>query len=75
MDLCDLGDKNIHDELSKVHAKGKAKVEPKDKGIAFPTCISVNQFAGNCSPPIGDDAVLADGDLVKMYVPSLFPSS
>merc|ERR1712046_264585 len=45
LDLCELGDRSIVDECSKVHNKGKAKVEPKDKGVAFPTCISVNEVA------------------------------
>merc|ERR1711907_344729 len=66
LDLCELGDKTIVEECSKVHNKGKAKVEAKDKGVAFPTCVSVNEVAGHNSPPTGDETLLADGDLVKI---------
>lgn len=68
LDLCELGDKLINEECSKVHNKGKAKVEEKDKGVAFPTCISVNEIAGHASAQPGDEQVLAEGDLVKMCV-------
>jgi methionine aminopeptidase len=67
LELCCLGDDLITEECSKVHNKGKAKVEAKDKGVAFPTCISVNEIAGHNSAQPGDDAVLAEGDLVKMH--------
>jgi methionyl aminopeptidase len=66
LDLCELGDRTIVEECAKVHNKGKAKVEAKDKGVAFPTCISVNEIAGHNSPPLGDETTLADGDLVKI---------
>merc|ERR1711998_563698 len=66
LDLCELGDATITDECSKVHNKGKAKVETKDKGVAFPTCISVNEVVGHNSVSGTDEAVLADGDLVKI---------
>merc|ERR1712010_114613 len=66
LDLCELGDRTIVEECSKVHNKGKAKVEAKDKGVAFPTCISVNEIAGHNSPPLGDETTLADGYLVKI---------
>merc|ERR1711907_91580 len=66
LELCCLGDDLITEECSKVHNKGKAKVGAKDKGVAFPTCISVNEIAGHNSAQPGDDAVLAEGDLVKI---------
>jgi len=66
VDLCNLGDGAIVDECSKVHNKGKAKVETKDKGVAFPTCISVNEIVGHASAAQGDETVLAEGDLVKI---------
>jgi methionine aminopeptidase len=38
-----------------------------DKGIAFPTCISVNNCVGHFSPLKSDiDVLLHDGDVVKM---------
>merc|ERR1712227_788068 len=66
LDLCELGDKTIVEECSKVHNKGKAKVEAKDKGVAFPTCISVNEVCGHNSVTAADETVLAEGDLVKI---------
>jgi methionine aminopeptidase len=37
------------------------------KGISFPTCISVNNVIGHCSPLASEpDQLLADGDVVKM---------
>lgn len=37
------------------------------KGVAFPTCVSVNNVCGNYSPLESEDAVvLADGDVVKV---------
>jgi|ERR1711865_138829 len=66
VELCELGDATVTDECSKVHNKGKAKVEPKDKGVAFPTCISVNEIVGHNSVSSSEDTVLAEGDLVKI---------
>merc|ERR1712086_136400 len=66
VDLCELGDNTITEECGKVHSKGKGKVEPKDKGVAFPTCISVNECAGNNSVSAADETVIAAGDLVKI---------
>merc|ERR1711998_350921 len=66
LDLCELGDATITDECGKVHNKGKAKVEPKDKGVAFPTCISVNEVTGHNSVSSTDETVLAEGNLVKI---------
>ena len=41
--------------------------EQVEKGIAFPTCISVNNWVCNFSPVSRDAAiVLDDGDVVKM---------
>merc|ERR1712216_231373 len=66
LDLCELADGNIVEECSKVHNKGKAKVETKDKGSAFPTCISVNNIAGHYSAAQGDETTINEGDLVKI---------
>lgn len=66
VDLCELGDATMTDECGKVHNKGKAKVEPKDKGVAFPTCVSVNEICGHNSVAGADESVLAEGDLVKI---------
>lgn len=61
--LCQMGDKLIEEETSKVYKKEK---ELK-KGIAFPTCISVNNCVCHFSPLLSEaDVTLNDGDLVKI---------
>jgi len=44
-----------------------------EKGIAFPTCLSVNEICGHYSPLVSDatekekeTATLKEGDVVKM---------
>lgn len=68
-DLCDLGDKLIVEQCASIRKK---KLKENEKGIAFPTCISVNNCAGNFSP-LSDDPIvkLKGGDVVKMYAPLL----
>lgn len=61
--LCQLGDNLIEEETGKVYKKEK---ELK-KGIAFPTCISVNNCVCHFSPLMSEpDITLQDGDLVKI---------
>jgi len=59
VDLCDLGDKLILEGVKKISRK-------VDKGIAFPTSISVNHIAGHFSPEAGTTAILKDKDVVKI---------
>lgn len=55
----------LFDETVKVFKKEK---ELK-KGVAFPTCLSVNNCICHFSPLVSDaDVELKDGDVVKMYV-------
>lgn len=62
-ELCTMGDKLLIDETVKVFKKEK---ELK-KGIAFPTCLSVNNCICHFSPLASDtDVELKDGDVVKM---------
>jgi len=61
VDLCQAGDAFITAECKK--AFPKANIE---RGIAFPTCVSVNNVAGHFSPLKGDAAVLAKNDVVKI---------
>ncbi|XP_003383390.1 PREDICTED: proliferation-associated protein 2G4-like isoform X1 [Amphimedon queenslandica] len=63
LDLCQLGDQMILEEAGKVFKKEK---EMK-KGIAFPTCISVNNCVCHFSPLKSDPLVtLVNGNLVKV---------
>jgi len=63
LDICVAGDKFIEDAMSKIY-KGK-KV---DKGLGFPTCISVNNIVGHFSPMQTDETVLAAGDMAKLDI-------
>lgn len=56
-DMCDAGDKMILEEVDRVYTKLKYK------GIAFPTNVSVNHIAANCTE---STYKLCDGDLVKI---------
>ena len=60
-ELCEKGDKMIEEGLSKVFAN--ANIE---KGIAVPTCVSVNNICGYYSPLPEESTVLNHGDLVKI---------
>lgn len=42
----------------------KKKIE---RGVAFPTCISVNNTICHFSPLASDETVLEEGDMIKMY--------
>jgi curved DNA binding protein len=62
-DLCTKGDEKILQETSKTYKKNKDLL----KGIAFPTCISVNNTICHFSPLKSDpDVIMADGDMVKI---------
>lgn len=41
----------------------KKKIE---KGVAFPTCISINNTVCHMSPLGSDEALMEEGDVVKM---------
>lgn len=66
VDLCQAGDQLVLDRTGNIFnkAKGKTKVS---KGLAFPTCISVNHTVGHFSPLVNNDAALKAGDVVKVY--------
>jgi len=61
LDLCNLGDRIINEEVAKKY--NKAKIE---KGIAFPTSISVNNVVGHYSPLSTDKTTIKEGDVVKI---------
>jgi len=62
--ICSQGDAMIDAEVAKVYNSKKSKVQ--EKGIAFPTCISVNEICGHYSPLKDESRKLAEGDLVKI---------
>jgi curved DNA binding protein len=59
IDLCKKGDQFINDEVKKVANNIRYK------GVAFPTCVSINEMAGFNSPKDTDQRV-GEGDLVKI---------
>merc|ERR1711887_141695 len=62
-ELCILGDTKLAEETSKAFKKDKKVM----KGIAFPTCLSVNNVICHYSPLTSEpDTILADGDIVKI---------
>lgn len=68
IEICDQGDRFINEELKKCFSKKKF-----EKGIAFPTCLSINEICGHYSP-ISSEAsekdlaasILKEGDVVKI---------
>ena len=61
VELCQAGDNFIVAECKKPFPKQKM-----ERGIAFPTCVSVNNIAGHFSPLKDDKAVLRKGDVIKI---------
>merc|ERR1719147_216824 len=61
--MCIQGDQRLVEETSKAFKKDKKLV----KGIAFPTCISVNNCICHYSPLTTEaDTIFADGDMGRV---------
>jgi methionyl aminopeptidase len=65
-DICGLGDKTIEEEAAKFYNKKDKDGNKIDKGIAFPTCVSVNNQVCHNSPEDDDTTVLEEGQAVKL---------
>ena len=63
VDICQMGDDYILDRTGKIF-KGKKT----EKGVGFPTCISINNAVGHFSPLATDTRTFAKGDVAKMYL-------
>ncbi|XP_008789134.2 ERBB-3 BINDING PROTEIN 1-like [Phoenix dactylifera] len=63
VDICEKGDAFIKEQTGNVYKNVKKKIE---KGIAFPTCISVNNTVCHFSPLGSDETVLEANDVVKI---------
>lgn len=63
VDICEKGDTFIREQTGNTYKNVKRKIE---KGIAFPTCISVNNTVCHFSPLASDETVLEEGDLIKI---------
>ena len=66
IDICRVGDEMIEEKCKKIFTK-KAKGQAIEKGVAFPTCVSVNECVCHNSP-LNSEAQepLKEGDLVKI---------
>ncbi|KAA8517759.1 hypothetical protein F0562_015236 [Nyssa sinensis] len=63
VDICEKGDSFIRDQAGNMYKNVKKKIE---RGVAFPTCISVNNTICHFSPLASDESVLEEGDLLKI---------
>ena len=54
----------MEEELRKVFNNKKSK--KLERGIAFPTCISVNNILGHYSPLADESTALQEGDIAKV---------
>ncbi|XP_031396369.1 ERBB-3 BINDING PROTEIN 1-like [Punica granatum] len=63
VDLCEKGDSFIREQTGNTYKNVKRKIE---RGVAFPTCISVNNTVCHYSPLASDESVLKEGDIVKI---------
>jgi len=69
LDMCAAGDQMVEQRCGAIFTKKGKKNKPMDKGVAFPTCVSVNECVCHCSPlRSSEPMVLAAGDVVKMDV-------
>jgi len=63
--LCEESDTMLEEEVGKLYNK-KVKDKKIEKGIAFPTCISVNEIVGHYSPFKNESRLLKAGDVAKL---------
>ncbi|XP_057953660.1 ERBB-3 BINDING PROTEIN 1-like isoform X2 [Malania oleifera] len=63
VDLCEKGDAFIREQTGNMYKNAKKKIE---RGIAFPTCISVNNTVCHFSPHSSDETVLEESDMLKI---------
>jgi curved DNA binding protein len=62
--ICQAVDAEIDVKLQKVYNSKKTK--KLERGIAFPTCISINNVVGHYSPLADESVTIKDGDMVKI---------
>ncbi|KAK9290004.1 hypothetical protein L1049_008167 [Liquidambar formosana] len=63
VDICEKGDSYIREQSGNMYKNVKKKIE---RGIAFPTCVSVNNTICHFSPLASDETVLEEGDILKI---------
>ncbi|CAJ2659717.1 unnamed protein product [Trifolium pratense] len=63
VDICEKGDSFIREQTAKLYKNVKKKIE---RGVAFPTCVCVNNTVCHFSPLASDETVFEEGDVVKI---------
>uniref|UniRef100_A0A251T580 ERBB-3 BINDING PROTEIN 1 n=1 Tax=Helianthus annuus TaxID=4232 RepID=A0A251T580_HELAN len=63
VDICEKGDSYIREQTGNMYKNVKKKIE---RGVAFPTCLSVNNTVCHFSPLASDETVLEEGDILKI---------
>ncbi|MBA0551531.1 hypothetical protein Golob_022410, partial [Gossypium lobatum] len=63
VDICEMGDAFIREQTGNMYKNSKKKIE---RGVAFPTCLSVNNTVCHFSPLASDTSELEEGDMVKI---------
>lgn len=63
VDLCEMGDSFIRKQSEGMYKNVKKKIE---RGVAFPTCVSINNVVCHFSPLASDESVVEEGDMVKI---------
>ncbi|XP_004489059.1 ERBB-3 BINDING PROTEIN 1-like isoform X1 [Cicer arietinum] len=63
VEICEKGDSFIREQTGNMYKNVKKKIE---RGVAFPTCISINNTVCHFSPLASDETVLEEGDILKI---------
>ncbi|KAF5947673.1 hypothetical protein HYC85_013630 [Camellia sinensis] len=63
VDICEKDDSFIRDQSGNMYKNVKKKIE---RGVAFPTCVSVNNTLCHFFPLASDEVMLEEGDMVKI---------
>ncbi|GMP70045.1 hypothetical protein CsSME_00029073 [Camellia sinensis var. sinensis] len=63
VDICEKGDSFIRDQSGNMYKNVKKKIE---RGVGFPTCVSVNNTLCHFFPLASDEVMLEEGDMVKI---------
>ncbi|KAJ6812482.1 ERBB-3 BINDING PROTEIN 1-like [Iris pallida] len=63
VDICEKGDAFIREHAGNMYKNVKKKIE---RGVAFPTCVSVNNILCHYSPLGGEEIFLEENDIVKI---------
>eukprot|EP00760_Papus_ankaliazontas_P007809 PhM_4_TR13541/c0_g1_i1/m.7882 len=66
--MCKTGDSMLREKLETVYTRAtNEEGKPMQKGLAYPTNVSVNKYVANYTS-MHEDIVLKDGDVVKIHL-------